>query len=305
MRYSWKKSITLSVIVCAAMSASGCRAVLRLVAGAAQSSGASPMNNYIDAYNKLIDDPSDDAIRCLKAFPEQGPEPGKKLRSTMALGFNMTDLSKVKSALEKADGEDEELQEALSNAHNQLETVSKTCREMKTYYESERFKDDADGKNIKALFEQALTAFKASRESLKKADVQLQAFSEEQAKKDLEEFDEGTFRYHYRHTMIVANKVLVAAKAGDAQKFQAANQEFVEANKQLQAIEEKMGENFQRQATQFGALAEKYDRSIKEDEAKGLARLHKEGKDLVIIYNGMISISESYRQLEASGLLKD
>lgn len=287
------------------MSVSGCRAVLHLVAGAAQSDGASPMNNYIDAYNNLIDSPSEDAVRCLKAFPEQGPEPGKKLRSTRALSFNLRDLSKVKAALEKADGEDSDLQDALTEAHTQLETVSKTCTEMKTYYESEGFKDDSDGEKVKALYDKALTAFKASRASLKKADTRLQAFSEEQAKKDLEEYDEGTLRYHYRHTMIVANKVLMATKAKDAEKFQAASEEFQEANKKLQEIKDKIGENFQRQATQFGALTEKYQRSIKEDEAKGLARLDKEGKDLVVIYNGMVSISDSYRQLEASGVLKD
>lgn len=305
MRYSWKKSVALTALICSAMSVSGCRAVLRLVAGAAQSSGGTPMNHYIDAYNNLIDDPTDDAIKCLKAFPGDGPKPGKALRSTLALNFGPRELDEVKASLEKADDEDEELQAALQDAHTQLEIVSKSCTEMKSYYDSEGFKDDADGTKIKGLFDKALTAFKASRESLKKADVKLQAFSDEQAKKDLEEYDEGTFSYHFRHTLIAANQVLIAAKVEDAEKFQSATQAYVEANKKLQETKEPAGDAFQRHATEFGSLAEKYQRAIKEDKAKGLERLAKDGKELVQTYNTLISLSDSMRKIEAAGGFKD
>lgn len=262
------------------------------------------MNHYIDAYNELIDDPSKDAIECLQAFPADGPIPGKALRSTRDLNFDMSDLSKVKASLEKADDEDDELQSSLTDVYAQLETVSNACTQMKAYYDSEGFKDDADGEKVKALFEQAMTAFKASRESLKKADVKLQAFSDEQAKKELEEYDEGTFLYHYRHTLIIANRVLVAAKASDADNFQSATAAYLEANKKLQETKEAAGDSFQRHANEFGSLAEKYQRAIKEDKAKGLERLSKDGKELVQTYNTLVSLAGTFRELEAAGALK-
>lgn len=284
----------ITVLLSSLFAVSGCD----LLGGGASDN---TMNHYIEGYNKLIDAPADFAGKCLGMFPEGGPVPGKKYRSMLMSVRADSELQKAKEAF-KNGGDDSEIGKFATQAATSMDTLVKTCKKIDSYYDAEDYKDDKDGTQVKAMYDEALSSYQTFRTGISGMDKILEEFSDKQSLAALDDFDKDTPSYVYRVALMNAKKVVAAAQQGDVDKFKSAADQFSQNAKTLDSFDQDWFSSYKDMSTRFANETRKLSRNLEGDKAS--ETLMGGANDLVSAYNTLVSMMDSMQTLEANGLAK-
>jgi hypothetical protein len=270
------------------------------------------LNQYIDGFNLLVDK----AVPCAREYenkvPESGPLPGKEYRFFPHCRNAENSLGKIKASFETAQkGAPNALSSIGASAKSTLESFEallKVAAEVAKYYESAGFKAD-QGAQGKLLHERMLEATRGFEENMGGLQSGLAVVEDKRALDDIAKYEsEKSYSYWLRKAPYDANKLL-KANAGDQAAFAAALSELQSSAAPFKTFVSGKGtslhgsfKSFADAYDRFDSKAQRYLQGAK--EAGKAARLEQDYNQIVQAYNGMVTIANSLRELEAQGLLK-
>jgi hypothetical protein len=323
MTERWKiRGLARALAYCAALcvlstSASGCRKLATLAGVKGKGSSADPAKSraavdtlslYAKGFNVLIDRPPSLLKTYFATVPEAGPEDGKKYQLSADHVAAEPKIAEAKAAFAAATkGAPAELRhlEPLATAcTNDVERIAQNFRAAHAYYQAEDFKDDKGEKGKQLHLELAKLA-ESYRTDIARLQSALTQIENQRADEELAKFsDRTTHSFWFRFFNREAARVINAKPEELGQAFgplESAHTGLSEFNKNkgsAQAV--------------FRAYADAADRFV--NDAKRLKReveAKAKPEDIASIqdsltsnYNALIGVSNSLRDLEASGLLK-
>jgi hypothetical protein len=298
-------------------SVGGCRKLATLAGVKAKESAGDPvksgaavstLSDYAKGFNVLVDRPQALLKTYFAAVPESGPEAGKKYEFAADHVTAEPKLAEAKQAFaaaaKKAPASLRHLEPLATACTTDLEQIAQSFRAAHAYYQAEDFKDDGGEKGRKLHAELAKLA-ETFRGDIQRLQDALTEIEDKQAADELKQFsDKTTHSFWFRFFNREASRIIHAKPedlTGLIAPLESAQSGLAEFNKSKGSAQ-----------PVFRAYAEAADRFV--NDAKRLRReVDAKGKpeDVAAIrdsltsnYNALIGVSNSLRDLEASGLLK-
>ncbi|HEY3499333.1 MAG TPA: DUF3829 domain-containing protein [Polyangiaceae bacterium] len=266
------------------------------------------MGHYAKGFNALLSFPQNMLRRYRSAFPESGPEEGKKYNLisdyTAAASHTANAKKEFAEAAKVAPDSLKHIQPIATSVITDMEKVIELCQLLYNYYNRDDFKEDksAKGKQLHADFVKASNSYRDNLDKLEKA---LSDIEDKQADEELKEFaDKNTYSHQFRFYNRQANKLVNAKREAFLATYPAVEAAFTSLDSFTKANSAPNAsfKAYALAAENFYGTAKKLKRAV-ESKAKE-EELDELEEKLTDDYNSLVNNSNSLRSLESANLLK-